>query len=166
MPDRDSGAGNSRRLRYIRYADDFLIGFTGLRAEAQAVKRHLHRFLMEKLKLELSEGKTLVTHARTEEAQFLGYAIKRMVENTKYKEGRRSVADALSLNVPIKAMKERLLRLNGPGRGSPRPQTGRYRQRRAGTEAQMDAGDGGAWAQDPNRLQSLPPGDPCGKTQN
>lgn len=107
IPDRDRDVGNSRRLRYIRYADDFLIGFTGLKAEAQEVKRHLHQFLMEKLKLELSEQKTLVTHARTEEVQFLGYEIKRMVENTKRKKGRRPVADALSLNVPIKSMKER-----------------------------------------------------------
>ena len=116
----DSGAGNSRRLRYIRYADDFLIGFTGLEAEAQAVKRHLHQFLMATLKLELSAEKTLVTHARTEEAQFLGYAIKRMAENTNRKKGQRPVADALSLNVPIKAMKERCSFYKKRGRIIPR----------------------------------------------
>ena len=111
----DRDASNSRRLRYIRYADDFLIGFTGLEAEAQEVKRHLHQFLMEKLKLELSAEKTLVTHARTEEAQFLGYAIKRMGE-----KGQRPVADALSLHVPIKAMQERCSFYKKRGRIIPR----------------------------------------------
>ena len=98
---------NVRRLRYIRYADDFLIGFTGLEAEVKEVKKCLKEFLKEKLKLELSEDKTLITYARMERAQFLGYEIKRIAENTKHKKGRKSINNALRLSVPAKAIKER-----------------------------------------------------------
>jgi hypothetical protein len=62
-----------RRLRYIRYADDHLIGFTGPKAEAEQIKQRLAAFLRDDLKLELSQDKTLITHARTQAASFLGY---------------------------------------------------------------------------------------------
>ena len=66
---------NFRRLRYIRYADDFLLGFAGPRAEAEAIKDRIGMFLRDNLKLELSPEKTLITHAGTENARFLGYEI-------------------------------------------------------------------------------------------
>ena len=59
----------------MRYADDFLLGFIGPRDEAEAIKRRIGEFLRDQLKLELSEEKTLITHARTEHARFLGYDI-------------------------------------------------------------------------------------------
>ena len=64
-----------RRLHYVRYADDFILGFTGPKAEATEIKDRLGEFLKDPLKLELSPEKTLVTHARTEKALFLGYEI-------------------------------------------------------------------------------------------
>ena len=64
-----------RRLRYARYADDHLLGFTGPKAEAEEIKQRLARFLRDELKLELSADKTLITHARTQKARFLGYDI-------------------------------------------------------------------------------------------
>jgi group II intron reverse transcriptase/maturase len=64
-----------RRLRYVRYADDFLLGFVGPKAEAEEIKAKLKAFAGDHLKLELSEEKTLITHARTEKARFLGYDI-------------------------------------------------------------------------------------------
>jgi group II intron reverse transcriptase/maturase len=66
---------NYRRLRYIRYADDFLLGFAGPRDEAEAIKDALETFLRDQLKLEMSPEKTLITHAGTEKARFLGYDI-------------------------------------------------------------------------------------------
>ena len=60
-----------RRLRYCRYADDFLLGFVGTKEEAEEIKQRLSVFLKEELKLELSEAKTLITHAKTETARFL-----------------------------------------------------------------------------------------------
>jgi group II intron reverse transcriptase/maturase len=62
-----------RRLRYCRYADDFVLGFIGPKTEAEEVKREIGTFLREKLHLDMSEEKTLITHARTGHAVFLNY---------------------------------------------------------------------------------------------
>lgn len=59
-----------RRLRYIRYADDHLLGFVGPKAEAEQIKDQLARFLKDTLRLDLSPEKTLITHARTQAASF------------------------------------------------------------------------------------------------
>ena len=48
-------------MRYVRYADDFLLGFIGPREEAEAIKRRIGAFLHDQLGLELSETKTLIT---------------------------------------------------------------------------------------------------------
>jgi len=66
---------NFRRLRYVRYADDFLLGFIGSHAEAETIKQRVKTWLAETLKLEMSDEKTLVTHASTDRAKFLGYEI-------------------------------------------------------------------------------------------
>jgi len=73
IPSREPSDPNFRRLWYVRYADDFLLGFAGPKAEAKEIKHQLAEFLRGELKLELSEEKTLVTHARDEVASFLGY---------------------------------------------------------------------------------------------
>jgi hypothetical protein len=75
LPSVDPHDPDYRRLRYVRYADDWLLGFCGPRAEAEAIKQCLKEFLRGTLKLELSEAKTLVTHARTRAARFLGYEV-------------------------------------------------------------------------------------------
>jgi group II intron reverse transcriptase/maturase len=72
-----------RRLNYVRYADDFLLGFIGPKSEAEAIKQQLKEFLQEQLKLELSEEKTLITHTRSETARFLGYAITTLHDDAK-----------------------------------------------------------------------------------
>jgi group II intron reverse transcriptase/maturase len=64
-----------RRLRYCRYADDFLLGFIGPKNEAEEIRSQLGAFLSEKLKLTLSAEKTLITHANDDKAKFLGYEI-------------------------------------------------------------------------------------------
>lgn len=74
-PHGDPNDPQYRRLRYCRYADDHLLGFTGPKAEAEQIKQRLAHFLREDLNLELSQDKTLVTHARTSAARFLGYEI-------------------------------------------------------------------------------------------
>src|SRR5262249_55044655 len=75
MPSSDPNDPGYRRLRYIRYADDILLGFTGPRAEEEQIRTRLAAFLRDDLKLELSQDKTLITHARTGAASFLGYEI-------------------------------------------------------------------------------------------
>ncbi len=63
-----------RKLKYVRYADDFLIGVIGSLKECEQIKKDIKSFLAEKLKLELSEEKTLITHSETP-AKFLSYDI-------------------------------------------------------------------------------------------
>jgi group II intron reverse transcriptase/maturase len=89
-----------RRLKYVRYADDFLLGFVGTRQEAEEIKQRLGNFLREHLKLELSEEKTLITHARSEKARFLGYNLSVTQDDRKHTNGRRSVNAVVSLRVP------------------------------------------------------------------
>jgi hypothetical protein len=64
-----------RRLRYVRYADDFLLGFAGPKGEAEEIRQRLGEFLEQKLKLTLSVEKTLITHATDDKAKFLGYEV-------------------------------------------------------------------------------------------
>jgi group II intron reverse transcriptase/maturase len=91
-----------RRLRYIRYADDFLLGFAGPKAEAEEIKARLTTFLGTEINLTLASEKTYVTHARTDRARFLGYEIGIMVSQTK-----RSVNGGVSLHIPKDVMERK-----------------------------------------------------------
>ena len=73
---------NFRRLWYVRYADDTLLGFIGTKQEAETIKKELGNFLKH-LKLEMSAEKTFITHAGKEKARFLNYEIRRKTEQTK-----------------------------------------------------------------------------------
>jgi hypothetical protein len=59
-----------RRLSYVRYADDFLIGVIGPRKVAEEMKIQIGHYLEEQLRLELNQGKTKLTHARRSAAHF------------------------------------------------------------------------------------------------
>jgi hypothetical protein len=74
LPSRNPYDEGFRRLRYCRYADDFILGFMGPKAEAEEIKAKVGEFLKE-IKLTLSPHKTLITHAAEGQARFLGYEI-------------------------------------------------------------------------------------------
>ncbi len=74
IPYSDAMDEDFRRIKYVRYADDFLIGVIGNKAECAKIKADITEFMNEKLKLELSDEKTLITNAH-DYAQFLGYQI-------------------------------------------------------------------------------------------
>ena len=106
-----------RRLRYIRYADDFLFGFAGPFEEAHQIKDKIASFLQTELKLTLSAEKTLITHAQTGRARFLGYEIGIMYSPTKLDRSRRSVNGAVGMYIPedvIQAKRKRYLRDGKP----------------------------------------------------
>ena len=105
LPSQDPQDPGYRRLRYTRYADDHLLGFTGPKAEAEEIKARLAAFLREDLKLELSEDKTLITHARTGAAKFLGYEITVQHNDHKATRGKRSVNGIIALRVPLEVIK-------------------------------------------------------------
>jgi hypothetical protein len=88
-------------LKYCRYADDFILGFTGTKAEAQVIKQQLTTFLRDTLKLELSAEKTLITHARHDRAHFLGYEIHALHADDKHDHrGQRCINGSIGLRVP------------------------------------------------------------------
>lgn len=105
MLSHDPGDPGYRRLRYVRYADDVLLGFIGPKAEAEQIKQRLTQFLRDDLMLELSQDKTLITHARTDAARFLGYEITVRHDNRKLTAGSRSVNGSIGLHVPKQVVK-------------------------------------------------------------
>jgi group II intron reverse transcriptase/maturase len=105
IPSKDTADPGFRRLRYVRYCDDHLLGFTGPKAEAQEIKIRLAAFLREELKLELSQTKTLITHARTGAARFLGYEVTVQHNDQKTTGKRRSVNGVIGLRVPRDVIK-------------------------------------------------------------
>src|SRR6266480_659680 len=106
LPSKMRNDPNFRRLRYVRYADDFLLGFIGPKSEAEEIKQHLRDFLRDELTLELSEEKTLITHARSEAARFLGYEVTTLHCDTKRTKRldrdvpSRSINGGIGLRIP------------------------------------------------------------------
>jgi len=100
LPSQDPGDPGYRRLRYVRYCDDWLLGFAGPRREAEEIKSKIAVFLHDDLKLELSQPKTLITHAASQAAHFLGYEIRAQHSDTKISRNRRAVNGAIGLFVP------------------------------------------------------------------
>jgi group II intron reverse transcriptase/maturase len=129
LPSQDPRDPGYRRLRYCRYADDTLLGFAGPKAEAEQIRERLAQFLRDDLKLELSPDKTLITHARTQRARFLGYEVS--VASRGYrtrrpdasdKRNRRSLNGTIVLHVPppvVKAKAAPYLSRGKPARRNP-----------------------------------------------
>ncbi len=123
LPSQDPNDPGYRRLRYVRYADDHLLGFAGPKAEAEQIKQRLAAFLRDDLKLELSADKTLITHARSQRAKFLGYEISvaSTTRNTRTptasdRRNRRSLNGAIQLHVPASVVKAKSARYLARGK--------------------------------------------------
>jgi group II intron reverse transcriptase/maturase len=108
VPSLDPHDPTYRRLRYVRYADDWLLGFSGPRSEAEEIKQAIGAFLRAQLKLELSAAKTLITHARTQAARFLGYELVVLQNNRKLdRRGHRSINGQIGLRVPSEVLPQK-----------------------------------------------------------
>jgi hypothetical protein len=101
LPVLDPDDPNYRRLRYVRCADDFLLGFVGPKSEAEEIKSELRDFLANELRLELSDAKTFITYARTDAARFFGYEVAVMFSDHVHHKGRRSLNGSVGLRVPM-----------------------------------------------------------------
>ena len=115
IPCKDPMDENFRRLQYVRYADDFLIGIIGAKEDAQAVKQEIGTYIAGQLKLELSDEKTLVTKA-TDRAKFLGFEIRvtpqsNHTKKTKSGSTARNYSGHVMLEVPTSAIQKKLLEL-------------------------------------------------------
>jgi group II intron reverse transcriptase/maturase len=116
IPSTDPMDPGYRRLRYVRYADDVLLGFSGPKAEAEEIKAEMATFLRETLRLELNQEKTLITHARSQPARFLGYHVIVQHSGTKITNGRRAVNGRVALRVPPDVIKAQCARYRKHGK--------------------------------------------------
>jgi group II intron reverse transcriptase/maturase len=121
LPSGDPRDPGFRRLRYARYADDHLLGFTGPKAEAEQIKARLARFLHDDLRLDLNQDKTLITHARTGAARFLGYEITVQHANRRLTGGQRAVNGVVALRVPLDVIKAKCASYLRRGKPARRP---------------------------------------------
>ena len=98
-------AQTDKKLKYVRYADDFIIAVKGNREDCQWIKSKLAEFIGDTLKMELSEDKTLITHS-SKCARFLGYDV-RVRRSGKIKRGgpghvkMRTLNGGVELLVPL-----------------------------------------------------------------
>ena len=93
-------------IKYVRYADDFLIGVNGNKKECQRIKQQIRGFMAKELHMELSEEKTLITHSN-EGVRFLGYdiCVRRcsLIKKTgDIKLPKRTLNNKIELNIPFK----------------------------------------------------------------
>jgi len=101
LPSRAPDDPKFRRLWYERYADDFLLGFIGPKAEADEIKQRVGTYLRDELKLELNQDKTLITHARNGRAKFLGYEVHAMhADCWRDSRGERGINGGIGFRVP------------------------------------------------------------------
>lgn len=100
-----------RRMKYARYADDFLVGIIGSKQDAQQIKENIKNFLADKLALELSDEKTLITHTE-KPAKFLGYEITVRKSNAQKRDKRgalrRTYGKRVCLNVSMETVRKKL----------------------------------------------------------
>ena len=112
LPRTDPFDENYKRISYVRYADDFIIGIRGSYQEARKIKESLAKFLQEELNLKLSEEKTLISHI-SEGVKFLGYIIWRKVQfvTQRYESGlRRRKVTLLAIDGDSKKLMNKLER--------------------------------------------------------
>ena len=112
FPSGDEMDGSYRRLKYIRYADDFILGVIGSKEDALRIKEDIKSFLSESLALDLSEEKTLITHTG-KSAKFLGYEITVTRNNHQRRDVqgrlRRTYGKRVRLNVSMATLRDKLL---------------------------------------------------------
>lgn len=101
-----------KQLKYIRYADDFIIGVNGSKEDCEKIKFELKCFINETLKMELSDEKTLITHS-SNYARFLGYdiSVRRSNKIKKIAKGftKRTLNSTVELNIPLRDKIEKFL---------------------------------------------------------
>ena len=112
-PSRDPMDENFIRVKYIRYADDFIVSVLGPYALAETIKQNISTFLKQELKMDLSESKTTITEVAVKAARFLGTEIEVRRPKQKpillAKSGRKTrVSPRISFHAPLKDIFEKL----------------------------------------------------------
>jgi group II intron reverse transcriptase/maturase len=115
IPSRLPNDPNLRRLYYVRYADDWIIGIRGTRTDAVNLLAQIKEFLKLELNLDLSDEKSKITNPRTDRALFLGTLIG--ISSHKYyydgKSGTRlRSASQIRMLAPLDRIYEKLSQVN------------------------------------------------------
>jgi group II intron reverse transcriptase/maturase len=113
LPSRHPCDPNYIRVKYTRYADDFLVMVIGSKGLSYQIRDEISHFLSAELQLELSAEKTLITNLTDESVRFLGYEITKTRENTTLTENtlgikRRAANGTIQLLVPTEVINEKL----------------------------------------------------------
>jgi group II intron reverse transcriptase/maturase len=103
LPARDPKDESFRRMGYVRYIDDFIIGFTGTKAEAEDIKSRIENFLMDELKLKTNETKSYICHSSERGTKYLGYYLRYLPLNKVTKDPKKSYKDGAGLGHQLKA---------------------------------------------------------------
>ena len=64
-----------RKLKYVRYADDFLLSFAGSKAEASTIFNGISTFVKSDLKLDIAPDKSRIVQAIDRKIKFLGFYV-------------------------------------------------------------------------------------------
>jgi hypothetical protein len=114
---RDQKNPGFRRLHYIRYADDFILGFSGPLEEAEQIQSSIKGFLEDKLKLKVNDEKSNIYHSSDRNIKFLGFFIKylspkRTLNAEKLEEGVKETKmiaiNSAQLRIPVEHILKRL----------------------------------------------------------
>ncbi|MCD8089481.1 MAG: reverse transcriptase/maturase family protein, partial [Clostridiales bacterium] len=112
IPCTDPMDSSYARLFYVRYADDWLCGVIGSKNDCKKIKEDFKNFLLDKLQLELSEEKTLITNAK-KSAKFLGFEIRirhsNLTKRDKLGKLVRNYTGRIVLEVSSDIIKKRLI---------------------------------------------------------
>lgn len=113
IPSVDPMDKNYQRMKYVRYADDFVVGIAGSKQSAMNIKESIKNYLKEELLLNLSDEKTLITHLENP-IPFLGYEFCKwneikvtrvLYKNQKHPLKKRTLSGAIKLEIPEKKIK-------------------------------------------------------------
>lgn len=123
LPTKDQMDGDYTRVKYVRYADDFVICVDGNKEMAEQIKHDATLFLRENLKLELSAEKTLITNLKDERVRFLGYEFSKSHDDTIIKKGstgikRRTVNETIQLLVPAEVINRHIRQFTENGKAA------------------------------------------------
>lgn len=117
IPSKEPMDINYKRLTYVRYADDWIIGITGSKDFAETIRFQIKDFLLENLKMTLNLEKSHISHFSLEGTNFLGYTIKcgkvsthsgRSISKTLVGGNKRTVGWQPRLLVPMNKIIQRL----------------------------------------------------------
>ncbi len=107
LPSADQMDENFKRLIYVRYADDWVIGVIGSKEDCKNLKEDIQQFLKDKLNLELSNEKTKITNAQ-DPIRFLGYQIKKYknANNVVDANKKRQISEKFGLYISIEQCRD------------------------------------------------------------